>query len=91
MTEERRVQLERWVQSMATVDRLLPNHSGSRECTAAVRDELAKYGSEFLLALAKVATGESRLGSEKPCNPIRQRRCGNVFDSGTAFKRWFAG
>ncbi len=52
--EERRVHLERWVQSLATVDRLLPNHSQSRECAAAVRDELALHGAELLATIASI-------------------------------------
>jgi ATPase involved in DNA repair/AAA domain (dynein-related subfamily) len=48
--DEGRTQLERWVQSLATVDRLLPNHAHSRECLLAVRDELAKHAGELAAA-----------------------------------------
>ncbi len=52
--EARRTQLERWVQSLATVDRLLPNHSQSRECAAAVQVELAKHGEELLSSIGLI-------------------------------------
>ncbi len=45
---ERREQLERWIRSLATVDRLLPNDLQSRECAAAVASELRAHGTELL-------------------------------------------
>lgn len=66
--EARRSQLERWVHSLATVDRLLPNHSQSQECAAAVRDELAKHGSEQLLTTVKQALEQLQFVSEIGAN-----------------------
>lgn len=60
--EERRTQLERWVQSLATVDRLLPNHAQSRECADAVHVELAKYGEELLATVLPNAAMPPRHG-----------------------------
>ena len=40
VTSQRRDPLERWIQSIATIDRLLPNHAQSRECAEAVREQL---------------------------------------------------
>lgn len=50
----RRTQLEKWVQSLATVDRLLPNHSQSRECASEVREALASHGAEMFEAIGSL-------------------------------------
>jgi hypothetical protein len=48
VTDEQRDPLERWVSSIATIDRLLPNHSQSRECAEAVREQFANHCEGFI-------------------------------------------
>ena len=48
VTNEQRDPLERWVSSIATIDRLLPNHSQSRECAEAVREQFANHCEGFI-------------------------------------------
>ena len=48
VTDEQRDPLERWVSSIATIDRLLPNHSQSRECAEAVQEQFANHCEGFI-------------------------------------------
>lgn len=48
VTNEQRDPLERWVSSIATIDRLLPNHSQSRECAEALREQFANHCEGFI-------------------------------------------
>lgn len=52
VTSEQRDRLERWVSSIATIDRLLPNHSQSRECAEAVREQFANHCEGFIATSA---------------------------------------
>ena len=48
VTDEQRDPLERWVSSIATIDRLLPNHSQSQECAEALREQFANHCEGFI-------------------------------------------
>ena len=48
VTNEQRDPLERWVSSIATIDRLLPNHSQSQECAEALREQFANHCEGFI-------------------------------------------
>lgn len=63
---DRRMQLERWVNSLATVDRLLPNDTQSRECVEAVQAELAEHGVELLASIDNRTASDLRRTNHAP-------------------------
>ncbi len=82
---ERRAQLERWIESLATVDRLLPNDSRSRECAEAVASEVLNRGSEILAAIGKPESisrdAAEYLILEFSSSTPEEARCGKVSQS----------